>query len=90
MSKGAAALDWSKTGTLEAMATWLLNKSGAVLVLAIRAEDAVVVVPKGVRMADAEGVIYQGLADALERQGKTAEAAKDKETLRTIRKGVNG
>lgn len=82
-------LDWSKAGTVEAMGKWILKESGAVLVLVIRPEDAVLVLPQGVRDSDAEGVIYAGLGDALERRGSKEAAAKAREVLKTIRKGVN-
>lgn len=43
----ARNLDWAKAGTVEGMATWLRNKSGALAVIVIRVDD-------GVLAADAE------------------------------------
>ncbi len=85
-----AARDWTKCGTVEAMLRWIQKEGDCILCLAIRAEDAALVLADGVKVQDAEGVIYAGLADALERWGRKAEAERVKETLRTIRKGVNG
>lgn len=83
------ARDWSKCGTVEAMLRWIQKEGDCVLCLAIRAEDAALVLADGVRVQDAEGVIYAGLGDALERMGRKAEAERVRETLRKIRKGSN-
>ncbi len=89
MAEGRKPLDWSKAGTVESMCRWIQKSGDCVLVLAIRAEDAVLVLADGVKVADAEGVIYMGLADALERMGRKAEAERVKQSLRKIRSGVN-
>lgn len=80
-------LDWSKAGTVEAMLRWIQKEGDCILCLAIRAEDAALVLADGVRPQDAEGVVYAGLADAFERMERKEEAERVKETLRKIRKG---
>lgn len=66
MSKGKD-LDWSKLGTVEAMGEWLRSKSDAICVLAIRADDSVLLVDPKCAPRDAGELIAERLAEILMR-----------------------
>ncbi len=58
MAKG---LDWTRTGTVEAMAAWLREKSDAICVLVIRPEDSVFAVDGNCPPGDAEQLVLDYL-----------------------------
>jgi hypothetical protein len=68
MSKGKE-LDWTRTGTVEAMGEWVRSKSDAICVVVIRPDDAVLLVDPRCAPADAEMLVADrlpALADAVE------------------------
>lgn len=71
-------LDWEKTGTVEAMAGWLREKSDAICVVVIRPHDSVMAVDASCAAADAEQLVkdYVPLlasrVDAARREKKSA------------------
>ena len=54
-------LDWTKTGTLAAMADWLLKSGDAVCVLVVRPHDSVFAVDARCKPEDAEELVRQYL-----------------------------
>lgn len=53
----AKPLDWSKTGTIVAMGSWLREKSDAICVVVIRAEDSAFLVDPRCAAVDAEELV---------------------------------
>ena len=62
MSKGKE-LDWTRTGTVHAMAEWLRSKSEAFVVVVVRRDDAVLVVDKDVMPRDAQNLVEMRIGD---------------------------
>lgn len=48
-------LDWTRTGTLQAMGEWVRCEIGALVLVAVRARDAVLLAEPGMAPLDAEG-----------------------------------
>ena len=66
--------DMTSTNSMEAGAEYLRKKTGAVLVLVLRAQDAVVVVDEGVNAPDVPCIISSCLHEAIARLEKAQEA----------------
>ena len=73
---GKRKWDLTSTNSLEAAAGYLRKNSGAVLVLVVRAGDAVVVVDDGVEPGDVAGVIERCLHEAVDRLAGIDEQGK--------------
>jgi hypothetical protein len=56
-------LDWTKTGTVHAMAEWLRKDSDAFAVVVIRRDDAVLVVHPEVTPRDAQNLVADQIGD---------------------------
>jgi hypothetical protein len=56
-------LDWTKTGTVHAMAKWVLESSDAFAVVVIRRDDAVLVVHPEVTPRDAQNLVCDRIGD---------------------------
>jgi hypothetical protein len=56
-------LDWTRTGTVHAMAKWILESSDAIAVVVVRRDDAVLVVHPECRPVDAQGLIENRIGD---------------------------
>jgi hypothetical protein len=55
--------DWEKTGTIVAMAEWLLRKSNAIAVVVVRADDAALAIHPDCRPLDAQGLVERRIGD---------------------------
>lgn len=55
----AKQLDWTKTGTLVAMAEWLRERSGALAVVVVRVDDAAMAADAGIGPEDAKNLIVE-------------------------------
>jgi hypothetical protein len=55
----AKQLDWTKTGTVEAMGEWLRSKSDAICVMVIRPDDLVFAIDPRCAPADAEALVLE-------------------------------
>lgn len=67
--------DWTKTGTVEGMASWLCGKSGALAVIVIRVDDGVLAADAEIAPHDVGDVVAErlpgliaGLQDARSRK----------------------
>jgi hypothetical protein len=56
-------LDWTKTGTVNAMADWIRKDGGAFVVLVIRRDDAVLVVDAEITPRDAQQLVEDRIGD---------------------------
>ncbi len=65
--RGVRTWDMTTTNSLEAAAGWLRKQSDAVLVVVIRAQDAVVAVDEGIGVGDVCGILERCLPEALAR-----------------------
>ncbi len=79
--------DWSKVGTVNGMADWLRKNSDAVMVIVIRAEDAVISADPLVRSQDLDGSFQAGIGEAIERMQQHEAAARLKAMLKADRSG---
>lgn len=74
MSKG---LDWSKTGTVVAMAEWLRSKSDAIAVLVVRPNDGALAVDPRCAPADAGELLLERLPQLLLNLDEARRGKKD-------------
>lgn len=70
-------LDWSKTGTVEAMARWIRDNSGAMAVVVVRVDDAVLAADGKLEPQDAQDLVIDRVID-LARLLKAERQAKKK------------
>lgn len=61
MSRTEDNRDWTKTGTVASMADWLRKKSGALAVIVVRVEDAVLSADAEIAPSDVERVVADKL-----------------------------
>jgi hypothetical protein len=72
------ARDWTKTGTIAAMGEWLRDEAGALCVMVIRRDDAILAADPKLSPADALELIEQhapGLAAEVEKARREKRAA---------------
>ena len=68
-----AARDWTRTGTIVAMADWLRRESGALAVIVMRGQDGALAVDEAIAPRDVEAMMCAHLTPLVEDLGRARE-----------------